>query len=313
VRLGDGFPFPDEAAIAHAERQLAAIPDGGLVLADGLAFGALPDLAERHAARLALVALVHHPLAYETGLAPAQASAFLATERRALASARAVLCTSTTTAAELARSFGVPAGRIGVALPGTDRRPLAAGSGGPGARLLAVGSISPRKGFVDLARALAPLATLPWRLEIAGSLERNPASAEALRTALGALGLAGRVHLLGEIDAQALDARYQGADLFVSSAAYEGYGMALAEAVASGLPIVAVAGGAVGGWLDSRAALLVPPGDAAALQLALGRAIGDAGLRAELRAGAAIVREALPSWADTARGADALLRGVPGA
>ena len=61
--LPDGFPAPDAAAEAAAAAALAAIPDGSVAVADGLALAVLPDLALRHGTRLRLVGLVHHPLA----------------------------------------------------------------------------------------------------------------------------------------------------------------------------------------------------------------------------------------------------------
>ena len=310
MRLADGFPFPDAAALADATAEVAALPDGALVLVDGLAFGALPDIAEREAERLRLVALVHHPLAYETGLDAAVAAGLLASERRALSAARAVLVTSATTARTLHAKYGVPAARLTVAVPGTEPRRPTAGSGGREVVVLAVGAVVPRKGFVALVDALAGLRDLRWRLEIAGRLERDPAAVTALRAAIARHALEGRVALLGELDDRALEERYHAADLFVSAASYEGFGMAIAEAVAAGLPIVAVAGGAVADWLDPRAALLVPPGEDHALRAALRTAIGDSGARARLHAGAAAARAALPSWAETAAAADALLREV---
>ncbi|HSB23072.1 MAG TPA: hypothetical protein VLE94_08180, partial [Burkholderiaceae bacterium] len=101
VSLGTGFPFPDAGTREHAAQRVAAIPDGSLVAVDGLAFGAMPELADRHARRLRWVALVHHPLALETGLTAEQRLTLLDSERRALASARGVIVTSSTTAREL--------------------------------------------------------------------------------------------------------------------------------------------------------------------------------------------------------------------
>ena len=90
LRLPERFPFPDPADLDETDRLLARLPDGLPVLVDGLAFGAMPEVAARHAARLRLVALVHHPLGYETGLAPDVAARLIERERAALVPAAGV-------------------------------------------------------------------------------------------------------------------------------------------------------------------------------------------------------------------------------
>ena len=127
VDLGDGFPWPSSAQTTAAQARLAAIPDGRIVVVDGLAFGVLPEAAARLRARLPLVALVHHPLASETGLSVAQADILRASERAALAVATRVIVTSAVTARHLSADYGVPAERIAVARPGSD--PVAAAKG----------------------------------------------------------------------------------------------------------------------------------------------------------------------------------------
>ena len=124
VRLDDTFPFPTAAARAEAAAALAAIADGELTIIDGLALGALPDEAAAHATRLPMIALVHHPLALETGLTAEQAATLEASERRALAAARQVVVTSRATAATLSQ-YDVEPARITTIEPGTDPAPLA--------------------------------------------------------------------------------------------------------------------------------------------------------------------------------------------
>ena len=76
--------------------------------------------------------------------------------------------------------------------------------------------------------------------------------------------------------------------------------MALAEALACGLPIVAAAGGAVADTVPGDAALLVPIQDAGALRDALRRCLTEPALMASLRRGALRARGELPDWTATA-------------
>lgn len=308
LSLGDGFPFPSPVQLAVAEERLAGLPDGMTVLLDGLALGAMPRQVERARARLDLVALVHHPLCLETGLSAADAEALANSERAALAAVRSVVVTSPRTAETLTELMSVPEAAITVALPGTDDAPVAAGSSDGILRMLSVGSVIARKAHSLLVEALRNVPG-PWELIIAGSLETDPATAERLRAVIGAAGLTGRVRLAGELSSEALVGLYERSDLFVSASLYEGYGMALAEALARGLPVVAAAGGAVAETVPATAGLLVPPGDRDALRAALTRCTSEPALLAQLRKGAIDARARLPRWPDTAARVERALLG----
>ncbi|MDM0070368.1 glycosyltransferase family 4 protein [Variovorax sp. J31P207] len=297
--LGPGFPEPDASALALARRLIEALPDGTLAVVDGLGFGVLPDLAAAHAKRLRWVALVHHPLSLETGLAPDRQRALFESERRALASARGVVVTGPATARALA-AFDVEAARITVVEPGTDPAPLARGSGAAAPALLCVASVTPRKGHALLVEALAGLRDRPWTLDCAGSLTMDPACAAALAAAIEARGLQDRVRLHGECDEAGLRALYQAADVFVLPSFHEGYGMALAEALAHGLPVISTLAGAIPDTVPSTAGLLVPPGEVDALRAALRRLLDEDGLRARLAEGAREARRGLPDWRSSA-------------
>jgi glycosyltransferase involved in cell wall biosynthesis len=299
------FPVPSTASRAAAAATLAGLPDGMRVIVDGLALGALPDEALREAARLRLIALVHHPLADETGLTPVARAALEASERRALQAVRHVVVTSARTAATLDR-FGVAPASVTVVEPGTDPAPQARGSGGSGGEaatveLLCVATLVPRKGHDVLVRALAAMTDAPWHLTCVGGLDRDEAWVTALRAAVAAAGLEARIAFVGELDRTPLDVRYDAADVFVLPTWYEGYGMVVAEALARGLPVVSTATGAIADLVGPDAGLLVPPGDAAALTTALSAVVTDSALRARLAGGARRARARLRSWDDAAR------------
>jgi glycosyltransferase involved in cell wall biosynthesis len=307
LALPAGFPHPSAAELAETARILAGAP-GRALLIDGLAYGTFT------AGVLApignpIVALVHHPLGHESGLAPARRDALLASERTALAQAAAVVVTSATTARTLAGEFGVSQGKITVAEPGTDPAPRAVSRGGR-VRLLAVGTVSPRKGYGVLVTALSELAGLEWRLTIAGATDRDPQAAADLCDAIASAGLGGRITLLGAMAESELARLYGEADVLVSPSLYEGYGMVLAEAMARGLPMVASVGGAAAETVPDEAGLKVPPGDVPALRDALARMIADADLRRRCGDASWAAGQRLPRWGDTAGKVAAVLREV---
>ena len=310
--LGGGWPVPGEASKAMAESVVESLPDEALVVVDGLAFGAMPGLAESHAKRLRWVALVHHPLALETGLDPGLRAALFDSERRALAFARGVIVTSPSTARALA-AYQVPASRITVVEPGTAPAALAAGSGSGVLSLLCVATVTPRKGHALLSDALAGLRDRRWVLHCAGSLTMDAACAAALVEAIDRCGMRDRIVLHGEQDEAGLRALYARADAFVLPSFHEGYGMALAVALAHGLPVVSTTAGAIPDTVPSDAGVLVPPGDGPALRAALQRLMDDAAWRSKLAAGAREARKRLPTWEDSTARFEAALRAVQGA
>jgi glycosyltransferase involved in cell wall biosynthesis len=296
--LAAGFPYPTAAALEHAAGVLAAIPDRTIVIVDGLAFGAMPDQAERESSRLRLVALVHLPLAADVGLDRETASRLESLERRSLGAAVRIVVTGTTSADALA-GYGVRRDCITVVAPGTDAAPIARGSGeSTRLHLLSVAAINPGKGHELLLQALAKNVQCDWRLTCAGSLERHPLTVERVRQRVTALGLDDRVTLAGELDGPRLNALYDRADVFVLATLHESYGMAVAEALARGLPVISTTTGAIPDLVGSDAGILVPPGDADALARALSVVLADARVRARLAEGARRVRQRLPAWED---------------
>ncbi|QJE74154.1 glycosyltransferase family 4 protein [Aerophototrophica crusticola] len=296
-------PFPDEEARLEADLTAARIPDGALVLVDGLALPAAAHALWMERYRLRLAALVHHPLHLEAGLDAETALVLRRLERDALALMRRVIVPSRATAADV-MALEVPADRLAVVNPGTDRvapapHPkwaAAPGLGKAGPVILCVATLTPRKGHLVLLQALATLTDLPWTLVLAGSPDRDPAHAEAIRAAIAELGLADRVTIAGELEAVALEARWHLADLTVLPSLHEGYGMVVAEALARGLPTVATTAGALPELLPPAAGGLVPPGDAAALAAALRPLLADPTARAAAAREALEAGGALPTW-----------------
>jgi len=304
IDLGDGFPRPTVDAARDAQARLQSVPADRPILIDGLALGVLPAAAQALRVTHKVIALVHHPLALESGLTAAAAAALRASERAALAAVRHVVVTSAATARVLVADYGVATADITVAMPGNDpvaAVPKAQGNVKQAVKLLAVGAVVRRKGYDVLLDALARLTDLDWELVIAGDCTRNREVAGDLATKLVVLRFGSRARMTGAVSDQELAGLYDAADLFVLASRHEGYGMAFTEAIAHGLPVVGTKAGAIPETVPEGAGILVPPDDVAALAAALRPMIADADLRARCAAVARRAATLLPTWDATAR------------
>ncbi|HEX3414399.1 MAG TPA: glycosyltransferase family 4 protein [Stellaceae bacterium] len=285
-----------ELASNDRETALAELADGATTVIDGLALPDLEQAVMAHSRRLRLVALVHHPLAEETGLSRAAAERLMRLEAAALQRFCGVVCPSPRTAAAV-EAYGVRRDRIFVIPPGTAKpdRPLRSPRG-PVRSLLCVASVIPRKGHRVLVAALARMRDLDWQMLCIGSLDRDPRTVRLIRQMISAARLGRRITLAGEQAPRMVMHAYRAADLFVLPSFHEGYGMAFAEAMAHGLPIIATAAGAIPETVPREAGLLVRPGDAAALAHALRRVIAEPALSVRFAAGARAASGRLPDW-----------------
>lgn len=297
VELAGHHPLPDQAATAAARAALDAVPAGTRIVVDGLGLPAFAPFAAELAARHA-VGLIHHPTANEHGTPCPVREELRAIEAALFPRLARLVATSALTARRLPEEFGVDPARIGVVEPGTDPAPRSPGTR-EGCAILALGSLIPRKGHDVLLRALATLFDLDWRLTIAGGA-RDAVYGQGLQALAEELGIAQRVAFAGEVDAAALEALWRGADAFALASHWEGYGMAVAEALARGLPVAVTAGGALADLAPVAASVVAAPGDHVALGRAMRRMIFDRALRAAMADAAWNAGQALPRWNDRA-------------
>jgi len=306
------WPTPARADHAVLGEVIAGIPDGAVVLVDGLVASTAPEVLVPEASRLRLVVLVHMPLgAGEPGGDPAHERD---REGTVLAAAVAVVATSAWTRRLLLDRHGLPPEQVHVAEPGVDPADIAQGTPG-GGELLCVAAVTPHKGHDVLLAALAMIRHLPWQCTWVGSLDRDRGFVERLRSQSRALGIRDRVRTTGPLTGAGLETTYAGGDVLVLASRGETYCMVVTEALARGLPVVASAVGglpeALGrGPEGSRPGLLVPPGDPVALAEALRAWLGDADLRRRLRHAAEQRRATLSGWSSTADQISRVIAGV---
>jgi glycosyltransferase involved in cell wall biosynthesis len=292
------WPTPDAAAYEALAGAVHGIPDGTVVLVDGLVGSTAPEVLVPEATRLRLVALVHMPLGHGAG-----SNGSRGREGAVLSAATAVVTTSAWARRALLDLYLLPEDRVHVAEPGVDTAPISAGTPSAGA-LLCVASVVPEKGHDVLVDALSTMRDLSWSCLCVGSTARNPAFAERLRRRAREGELEDRVRFVGPRSGAELGRTYATADLLVLPSRAETYGMVVAEALARGVPVVAADVGGVSESLGHgnggiRPGLLVPPGDVFALAAGLRTWLRDAEVRRSWRRAARERRASLPRWSAT--------------
>jgi glycosyltransferase involved in cell wall biosynthesis len=294
------WPTPGAADLERLEAALVTIPDGAVVLVDGLVASGAAAVFLHHAARLRFVVLLHMPIGPDHG------------EEQVLGAAAAVITTSGWSRERVRGWYGVP--RVDVALPGVD--PVEASpphrSAAGGTSFLCVAAVHPGKGHDVLFDALAALGDRAWTLTCVGSLDVDPDHVSRLQTQVYARSGERRVIFTGPLSGRALAAAYGVADLLVLPSRAESYGLVVVEALAHGLPVVATAVGGVPEALGrapigALPGMLVPPEDPPALAGALRAWLDDPGLRERLGRAAVGRRPTLRRWSETVDDVGAVL------
>jgi glycosyltransferase involved in cell wall biosynthesis len=294
------WPVPDSRARADLAGVVSAIPDGEIALIDGLIASPAAAQLLPHAGRIRVTVLLHMPLA--TALDARHDAGAQRSERAVLRAAAGVVVTSEWTRQQVLTRYAIPACQVHVARPGVDR--VATAARPVRGQLVCVGTLGRHKGQDLLVDALAELADLDWQCVLAGSLDRDPAFAGHLQARITQIGYGHRIRLPGVLTGAALSHAYATADVFVAPSRSESYGMAVTEALAHGVPVIAAAVGglpeALGSSTDgSRPGQLIPSGDPAALAAAIRDWLGDERHRHRLRAAARQRRSNLPGWEQT--------------
>jgi len=294
----DPVAHPLAPPIYTAPPKFSAIPDETIVLIDGLVFGTMPHIIEHEAWRLRFVPIIHMPLANTPGLTRGEGAWLSNLERRAMKHARHIVITGSHSKAAVQELAGwADDGPITRIPPGADRPDPSDWSRPESTRLwlLCVANLTPGKGHDILLKALADVTDIDWTLACAGSEARDPQTASRLRALAEELGIASRVLWRGELGDAALQDAYATADLFVLPTRRETYGMAVAEAIAHGLPVISTRTGEIPSIVGG-AGLLTEPGDAAGFAALVKQLISDAALRQTLRDRAREAAERLPTW-----------------
>jgi glycosyltransferase involved in cell wall biosynthesis len=224
--------------------------------------------------------------------------------------ADAVVAISETTARDVMSKLDVDPERVHVIRAGLDDRFWSTASdNGRGDYLLSVATLEPRKNLPVLLEAVSMLKRRGWkgRLRIAGA---GGLDAARVAETIDRLGLDDVVETLGYVDGDALPSLYRSARAVVMPSLWEGFGLPLLEAMASGAPLVA-SDIAVHHEVAGDAAIFAAPRDAGAFADAIEKVLTDDAVRAEL-VSRGHERVSYFSWDDSARRAVELYQALGG-
>jgi len=298
LRLGDSFPNPTDTDMASASKELLGLPVQSAVIIDGLALGVLdPEIIA--SMQVPFLALVHHPLAHESGLTEQRRDYLFETERKNLSFAAQVVVTSPHTKDLLVSNYQVPAAKITVVPPGIDHFVVETRKANP-PLVLSVGIQVFRKGHDVFLEALSKILDLDWQAVVVGKA-LDPEYAADLQRLVAKSQLEGRVSFTGQISDAELAKLYGEASVFALATRYEGFGMVFGEAMLNGLPIISCRTGAVPETVASGAGVFCEPDDPAGFAMLLRELLTNSGLMEQMSKASAKAGAELPSWEQVAK------------
>ncbi|MEM7214563.1 MAG: glycosyltransferase family 4 protein [Pseudomonadota bacterium] len=300
LSLEGNFPGISEHEKQDTLQQIRDIPNYDIAVVDGLAGGAHPEMLRLLSKKIPAVALIHHPLCMENGLDQDTISALHSSEAEGLQHVSGIITTSPETSKTVISLFGISESSVHHVLPGVNRSVTSTPSDAGPANLLCVGSVIERKGHLVLIEALASLAHLDWHLHCIGKTDFQPDLFAKITNLIEEEKLDDRITFYGAVDEEELEKAYSTAHVFVLPSLFEGYGMAYAEAIVRGLPVIGTRAGAIPDTVPERCGILVEPGDVGKLAEALQTMISEPGKRRSVRSACLSEAGRFPTWRDSA-------------
>ncbi|MFD1745601.1 glycosyltransferase family 4 protein [Rhizobium helianthi] len=251
-----------------------------------------------------IAAIFHHSDVMEHGTdADEEGQSLRSIEKAALQLATKIIVSSGETQRYLATQYGISTDRILVAIPGNP--PAHKGTAGQidagPLRILSVGALIPRKRYHHIIQAASQLGNFDWHWNIVGDPRRQPDHVEELKAQVRTLGLENRLRFLEDVSDAELEALRLASDICVGASFYEGYGMAIAEALRHGIPVVTTASGAVSTWAGAGV-LQVDAERPLAMAQAINQLAEDRATLLKLADEAWRFGQALPDWQTTFTG-----------
>ncbi|MBI2704849.1 MAG: glycosyltransferase family 4 protein [Actinobacteria bacterium] len=258
------------------------------IVHDNQSFGV--GLLELQRAGWPVIATMHHPLTIDLGLALDHLDdrcwepsirrwySFIEMQKHVAARLPRILTVSETARSDIVEHMEVPCSRVSVVPVGADPELFAPlpGVARVSGRILTTASADvPLKGLVPLLEALARVRSTRAKAHLVVVARAQPAGAVA--DTIDRLGLGDAVTFVSGLSDRELVKQYAEAEVGVVPSLYEGFSLPAVEAMSCGVPLVATTGGALPEVVgrDNTAALLVPPGDPAALAVGMGRVLDD--------------------------------------
>ena len=306
-----GFPEPLTFTLRAARELRRRVADFDVVHDNqSLGYGML-DIARR----LPVVETIHHPITVDRRMDLARVTGrkristhrwygFTSMQARVARRLGRAITVSTSSAADIARDFGLPEHKLDIVPVGIDPalfRPLPSVERVHGRIVTTASADVPMKGLVILLEALAKVRVEhpDAELVVVGKRKRGGLTDRTLSR----LGLTDAVRFVSGINDEELVELLNSAQVAVVPSLYEGFSLPAIEAMACATPVVATSGGALPEVVgtDGTAALMVPPGDPSALAIAIDDLLQDSAKRARIAdAGRRRVLERF-SWASAAK------------
>lgn len=236
VQLSEKQVSDSPGTTENLELILSKIPTGSILLIDSLAFGSNHTLWKKYYHSQILVPLIHLPLFLNIDFS----SDFMIKEKEleALSFARHIIVTSSFTKLALEKE-GVSVSKISVIIPGVEVLTKKKHYPFFPRQFLCVSNINRYKNQLLLLTVLTRLKHFDWILHLVGSTRTDPDYFYTILSFISANELDKKVVIHGELSGDRLFEKYSQSDLFLFPSTFETYGMVIAEALNSGVPVFA--------------------------------------------------------------------------